>query len=400
MFVSRSKGIHNHIDNIGLTEKGEISDNLSSIVDQYDARRASGIIVDLVNSNKFGGKVFLITGPKGCGKTALTVAISEELGNKIPFVNISGNDVYSSEVKKSEMLDEYLRKAVMVSIKEYKHIYEGEVVDIQDAKLDLRSSKGTKTLQLSKELKDQMIFQNVKVGDVVHIDSSSGIFKRMGRGESYLNDYDLEADKYVPLPKGDIYRKKEVVFNTTLHDLDVSSVNPTGQDVLSLVHQVVKNKKSEITEKLRQDIDGYVNNCNFAEVIYGVLLIEDANLLDIECFTYLNKIIDTGRGPTIILTSNNIEESNDNLYFGIPRQFLQKCLIIPINKNKNEFEVIKRRLAKENLQISDNGLKALENLTLNFGITYTVNIIKMLKGLGESITEKDIEKLTSIFKPN
>lgn len=400
MFVSRSKGIHNHIDNIGLTEKGEISDNLSSIVDQYDARRASGIIVDLVNSNKFGGKVFLITGPKGCGKTALTVAISEELGNKIPFVNISGNDVYSSEVKKSEMLDEYLRKAVMVSIKEYKHIYEGEVVDIQDAKLDLRSSKGTKTLQLSKELKDQMIFQNVKVGDVVHIDSSSGIFKRMGRGESYLNDYDLEADKYVPLPKGDIYRKKEVVFNTTLHDLDVSSVNPTGQDVLSLVHQVVKNKKSEITEKLRQDIDSYVNNCNFAEVIYGVLLIEDANLLDIECFTYLNKIIDTGRGPTIILTSNNIEESNDSLYFGIPRQFLQKCLIIPINKSKNEFEVIKRRLAKENLQISDNGLKALENLTLNFGITYTVNIIKMLKGLGESITEKDIEKLTSIFKLN
>ena len=400
MFVSRSKGIHNHIDNIGLTEKGEISDNLSSIVDQYDARRASGIIVDLVNSNKFGGKVFLITGPKGCDKTALTVAISEELGNKIPFVNISGNDVYSSEVKKSEMLDEYLRKAVMVSIKEYKHIYEGEVVDIQDAKLDLRSSKGTKTLQLSKELKDQMIFQNVKVGDVVHIDSSSGIFKRMGRGESYLNDYDLEADKYVPLPKGDIYRKKEVVFNTTLHDLDVSSVNPTGQDVLSLVHQVVKNKKSEITEKLRQDIDSYVNNCNFAEVIYGVLLIEDANLLDIECFTYLNKIIDTGRGPTIILTSNNIEESNDSLYFGIPRQFLQKCLIIPINKSKNEFEVIKRRLAKENLQISDNGLKALENLTLNFGITYTVNIIKMLKGLGESITEKDIEKLTSIFKLN
>ena len=246
MFVSRSKGIHNHIDNIGLTENGEISDNLSSIVDQYDARRASGIIVDLVNSNKFGGKVFLITGPKGCGKTALTVAISEELGNKIPFVNISGNDVYSSEVKKSEMLDEYLRKAVMVSIKEYKHIYEGEVVDIQDAKLDLRSSKGTKTLQLSKELKDQMIFQNVKVGDVVHIDSSSGVFKRMGRGESYLNDYDLEADKYVPLPKGDIYRKKEVVFNTTLHDLDVSSVNPTGQDVLSLVHQVVKNKKAKL----------------------------------------------------------------------------------------------------------------------------------------------------------
>ena len=123
-------------------------------------------------------------------------------------------------------------------------------------------------------------------------------------------------------------------------------------------------------------------------------------MLDIECFTYLNKIIDTGRGPTIILTSNNIEESNDSLYFGIPRQFLQKCLIIPINKSKNEFEVIKRRLAKENLQISDNGLKALENLTLNFGITYTVNIIKMLKGLGESITEKDIEKLTSIFKLN
>lgn len=28
---------------------------------------------------------------------------------------------------------------------------------------------------------------------------------------SYSTEFDLEADEYVPLPKGDVYKKKEIV---------------------------------------------------------------------------------------------------------------------------------------------------------------------------------------------
>ena len=38
--------------------------------------------------------------------------------------------------------------------------------------------------------------------------------------------YDLEAEEYVPLPKGDVHKKREVVQDVTLHDLDVANARP------------------------------------------------------------------------------------------------------------------------------------------------------------------------------
>lgn len=44
--------------------------------------------------------------------------------------------------------------------------------------------------------------------------------------------------------------------DVTLHDLDVANAKPQGgQDVLSMMGQLVKPKKTEITEKLRTEIN-------------------------------------------------------------------------------------------------------------------------------------------------
>lgn len=48
----------------------------------------------------------------------------------------------------------------------------------------------------------------------------------MGRCDVYATEYDLEADEYVPLPKGDVHKKKEVIQDVTLHDLDVANARP------------------------------------------------------------------------------------------------------------------------------------------------------------------------------
>jgi RuvB-like protein 1 len=58
----------------------------------------------------------------------------------------------------------------------------------------------------------------------------------------------LEAEEYVPLPKGDVHKKREVVNDVTLHDLDSANARPQGgQDILSLMGQLMKPKKLEIT---------------------------------------------------------------------------------------------------------------------------------------------------------
>lgn len=51
-------------------------------------------------------------------------------------------------------------------------------------------------------------------------------FQRQGRSDAFASEFDLEAEEYVPLPKGDVHKKKEVIQDVTLHDLDVANAAP------------------------------------------------------------------------------------------------------------------------------------------------------------------------------
>ena len=72
-----------------------------------------------------------IVGPPGTGKTALALAISQELGPKVPFCPMVGSEVYSTEVKKTEILMENFRRSIGLKIKETKEVYEGEVTELK-----------------------------------------------------------------------------------------------------------------------------------------------------------------------------------------------------------------------------------------------------------------------------
>ena len=51
----------------------------------------------------------------------------------------------------------------------------------------------------------------VVVGDVIYIEANSGAVKRVGRSDAFATEFDLEAEEYVPLPKGEVHKKKEIV---------------------------------------------------------------------------------------------------------------------------------------------------------------------------------------------
>jgi RuvB-like protein 1 (pontin 52) len=80
-----------------------------------------------------------------------------------------------------------------------------------------------------------------------------------------------------------VHKKKEIVQDVTLHDLDAANANPKGgQDLMSVMGQMMKSKKTEITEKLRAEINKVVNRYidqGVAELVPGVLFIDEVGLL-------------------------------------------------------------------------------------------------------------------------
>ena len=257
--------------------------------------KACSVVVDLVRAKKMSGRAVLLAGGPGTGKTALALAVSQELGTKVPFCPMVGSEVYSTEVKKTEALMENFRRAIGLRIREMKDIYEGEVTDltpeeaenplggygktISSLLISIKSSRGTKKLRLDPSVYEALQKERVTVGDIIYLEQNTGACKRIGRSDAYATEFDLEADEYVPLPKGDVHKMKEVVQDITLHDLDMANSKPQGgQDIMSMMGQFMKPKLTEITDKLREEINIVVSqhiDQGFAELVPGVLFIDE-----------------------------------------------------------------------------------------------------------------------------
>ncbi|KAH0841311.1 RuvB-like helicase 1 [Fonsecaea monophora] len=393
---------HTHIKGLGLRSDGTAEPNSNGFVGQAAAREACGVVVDLIKAKKMSGRAVLLAGGPGTGKTALALAVSQELGTKVPFCPIVGSEIYSAEVKKTEALMENFRRAIGLRVRETKEVYEGEVTELlpEEAEnplggfgrtishliITLKSARGTKKLRLDPSIYEAIQKERVTVGDVIYIEANTGACKRVGRSDAYATEFDLEAEEYVPVPKGEVHKKKEVVQDVTLHDLDIANARPQGgQDVMSMMGQLMKPKKTEITDKLRAEINKVVSRYidqGVAELVPGVLFIDEVHMLDIECFTYLNRALESPISPIVILASNRgntlIRGTQDIAgAHGVPPDLLARLLIIPTHPyNASEVQTIIRLRAKtEGLSISEPALEKVAQHGTNVSLRYALQLL-------------------------
>mmetsp|Transcript_36059 Transcript_36059/g.64948 ORF Transcript_36059/g.64948 Transcript_36059/m.64948 type:complete len:456 (+) Transcript_36059:242-1609(+) len=420
---------HTHIKGLGLDPQTGIAAPIGSgLVGQEQAREACGLVVDLIRSRKMAGRALLLAGAPGTGKTALALAIAQELGPKVPFCPMVGSEVFSSEVKKTSILMEHFRRAIGLRIRESKEVYEGEVVDlaveetedplggygrsISHVVITLKSTKGSKTLKLDPSIHDGLTKEGVTVGDVMYIEANSGAVKRVGRSDAYATEFDLEAEEYVPLPKGDVHKKKEVVQDVTLHDLDVANARPQGgKDVMSLMAAMGKSKKTEITDKLRTEINRVVNRYidqGVAELIPGVLFIDEVHMLDIECFTYLNKALESTLSPIVIFATNRgmcqIRGTDVLSPHGVPVDLLDRISIVRVLPyNADEMvQILSLRATVEGIEVEESALRLLSEIGARTSLRYAVQMLTPARIVAETsgrttIAEEDVKDVDQLF---
>lgn len=70
-------GAHSHIRGLGLDDILEARNVSQGMVGQKDARRAAGIIVNMVRDGKIAGRCVLIAGEPSTGKTAIAVGMAQ-----------------------------------------------------------------------------------------------------------------------------------------------------------------------------------------------------------------------------------------------------------------------------------------------------------------------------------
>lgn len=419
---------HSHVKGLGLNEDGTCISVSHGLCGQEKAREAAGIVVDMIRNKKMAGKALLMAGPPGTGKTAIALAISAELGPKVPFCPMVGSEVYSSEVKKTEILMENFRRAIGLRIKETKEVWEGEVTEITPEEVEdphggygkvvnsvivgLRTTKGAKQLKLDPSIYENIQKEKVSVGDVIYIEATSGAVKRVGRSDSYATEFDLEAEEYVPIPKGDVHKKKEIVQDVTLHDLDIANARPQGgHDFISLMSQVNRPKKTEITEKLRLEINKVVNRYidhGIAELVPGVLFVDEVHMLDIECFTYMNRALESNLAPIVILATNRgvctIKGTEMRSPHGIPVDLLDRLLIIRLMPyNLDEIvQILAIRCATESIEIEEDALAHLAAIGTKTSLRFCVQLISpafvLSQTLGKlKISKDEVEEISTLF---
>lgn len=318
------------------------------------------------------------------------MGMAQSLGSDVPFTMLASSEIFSLEMSKTEALTQAFRKSIGVRIKEESEMIEGEVVEIQidrsvtgankQGKLTIKTTDMETIYDMGTKMIDSMSKERVMAGDVISIDKSSGKISKLGRSYTRSRDYDaMGADtKFVQCPDGELQKRKEVVHTVSLHEIDV--INSRTQGFLALFSGDTGEIRSEVRDQINTKVGEWKEEGK-AEIVPGVLFVDEVHMLDIECFSYINRALEDELAPIVIMASNRgnsrIRGTNYRSPHGLPLDFLDRVVIVstyPYGKEQIQ-QILSIRAQEEEVDVTPDALALLTKIGVEAGLRYASNLI-------------------------
>eukprot|EP00887_Chlorella_sp_A99_P002364 scaffold10.g2364.t1 len=403
-------GAHSHIRGLGLDDALEaraVSQGL-----------AAGIITQMIKDGKIAGRGVLLAGQPGTGKTAIAMGMAKALGEETPFAMIAASEIFSMEMSKTEALTQAFRKAIGVRIREDSEVIEGEVVEIEidrpaagqvakTGKLTMKTTEMETVYDLGVKMIEALQKEKVTAGDVIAIDKASGKVSKLGRSFARSRDYDAmgPATKFVQCPEGELQKRREMVHVVTLHEIDV--INSRQQGFLALF----AGDTGEIRPEVREQIDTKIAEWREegkADIVPGVLFIDEVHMLDIECFSFLNRALESEMAPVLVVATNRgitkIRGTNYRAPHGIPIDLLDRLLIIN-TQPYTEREIRKIadiRCEEEDVEVTEDAKDLLTKIGVETSLRYALHLISAAALVAQrrkaaKVDVEDVSKAYTLF---
>eukprot|EP01098_Paradermamoeba_levis_P003452 TRINITY_DN1572_c0_g1_i1.p1 TRINITY_DN1572_c0_g1~~TRINITY_DN1572_c0_g1_i1.p1 ORF type:complete len:497 (-),score=200.89 TRINITY_DN1572_c0_g1_i1:63-1415(-) len=411
-------GAHSHIRGLGLSDDLEPRTSSQGMIGQTKARKAAGIILEMAKEGKIAGRAVLIAGQPGTGKTAIAMGLAQGLGKETPFTMISGSEIFSLEMSKAEALTQAFRRSISVRIKEEVEIIEGEVVEIQidrpasgqgnkAGKVTMKTTDMETVYDLGQKMIESLSREKVQSGDVITIDKATGKITKLGRSLTKSKDFDVMGSntRFVQTPEGELQKRKEVVHTVSLHEIDV--INSRTQGFLALF----AGDTGEIKPEIRDQIDTKVAEWREegkATIVPGVLFIDEVHMLDIECFSFINRALESPLAPIVIMASNRgittIRGTSHKSPHGIPIDLLDRLLIITTTPYSDEEirKILDIRSEEEDVDMTEMAKKLLTETAKTTSLRYAIQLITAsslvcLKRKGAEVGVEDVKRAYELF---
>merc|ERR1712072_1197372 len=324
----------------------------------------------------------------------------------------------SLEMSKTEALTQVFRRSIGVRIREEAEIIEGEVVEIEIetptdgsaakwGKMTLKSTEMETIYDLGSKMIETIQKENITAGDVITIDKSTGKISKLGRSFARSSDFDNTGPqtRYVQCPEGELQKRKEVVHTVTLHEIDV--INSRSQGFMALFAGDIGEIKPEVREQIDQKVAEWREEGR-AEIVPGVLFIDEVHMLDIECFSFLNRALESDLAPVLVVATNRgitrIRGTNYMSPHGLPIDLLDRSLIISTTPytEKEIKQILHIRCEEEDVEMTEDALALLTKIGVETSLRYAIHMIIAAalvcqKRQGVEVEVEDVKTVYALF---